>query len=80
MRWNNGDTISFVFEDDFSISAEKGDSVLGCTLLAKSELLDKIGFLNKNILPILKKSNCVCVQEEHFMKLLYSEGKSLVYR
>ncbi len=45
--WNKGDAISLVFESDFSVSAQKVDAVTGCTLLAKSELLDKVGLLNK---------------------------------
>ena len=36
-----------IFEDDLSGSAQKVDAVTGCTLLAKSELLNKIGLLNK---------------------------------
>lgn len=46
--WNKGNTIDLKFEDDLSFSSMEVDAVTGCALLAKSELLNKIGLLNKN--------------------------------
>jgi GT2 family glycosyltransferase len=71
MRWNKGYAISFVFEGDFSVSAQKVDAVLGCTLLAKSELLDKIGLLNKKYFAYFEEVEWCVRARRAFYEIVY---------
>ena len=76
--WNKGDAISLVFESDFSVSAQKVDAVTGCTLLAKSELLDKVGLLNKKYFAYFEEIElCVRARRALYEIVYVPKGKSL---
>lgn len=69
--WNKGEAISFIFEGDSSVSAQKVDAVLGCTLLAKSELLDKIGLLNKKYFAYFEEVEWCVRARRAFYEIVY---------
>jgi hypothetical protein len=69
--WNKGDAINLLYEDNFSESAQKVDAVTGCTLLAKSELLDKIGLLNKKYFAYFEEVEWCVRARRAFYEIVY---------
>ena len=69
--WNKGDAISLVYEGDFSKSTQKVDAVTGCTLLVKSELLDKIGLLNKKYFAYFEEVEWCVRARRAFYEIVY---------
>lgn len=74
--WNKGDVIDLALEGALSLSPHEVDAVTGCALLAKSELLNKIGLLNKNYFAYFEEVEwCVRARREFYNILYVPKGK-----
>lgn len=74
--WNKGDVIDLAIEGDLSASPQEVDAVTGCVLLAKSELLNKIGLLNKNYFAYFEEVEwCVRARGEFYKIVYVPKGK-----
>ena len=74
--WNKGDVIDLAFEGDLPLSPQEVDAVTGCALLAKSELLSKIGLLNKNYFAYFEEVEwCVRAQRALYKIIYVPKGK-----
>ncbi len=71
IRWNKGDAISLVFEGDFSVAVQRVDAVTGCALLAKCELLNKVGLLNKKYFAYLEEVELCVRARRAFYEIVY---------
>lgn len=73
--WNKGDAIDLALED-YILSPREVDAVTGCALLAKSELLNKIGLLNKDYFAYFEDVEwCVRAQRALYKIVYVPEGK-----
>lgn len=70
--WNNGDAVNLSIENDRKAGIPKEvDAVTGCALLAKSEVFNKVGLLNKNYFAYFEEIEwCVRVKKA-FYKIVY---------
>ncbi len=75
--WNKGEVINLTpSENKYSDEPENVDSVIGCALLAKSELFHKIGYLNKDYFAYLEETEwCVRVSEALYKIVYVPKGK-----
>jgi GT2 family glycosyltransferase len=66
--WNKGEAVNLTSrENKYSDEPEDVDSVIGCALLAKSELFYKIGCLNKDYFAYLEETEwCVRAHKEGY--------------
>jgi GT2 family glycosyltransferase len=75
--WNKGEVINLTpNENKYSDKPENVDSVIGCALLAKSELFHKIGYLNKDYFAYLEETEwCVRVSKASYKIVYVPKGK-----
>jgi len=74
--WNKGDAIDLAFEGGLSVSPQEVDAVTGCALLAKSELLNKIGLLNKKYFAYFEEVEwCVRARRALYKIVYVPKGK-----
>lgn len=75
--WNKGEVINLTpNENKYSDEPENVDSVIGCALLAKSELFHKIGYLNKDYFAYLEETEwCVRVSKASYKIVYVPKGK-----
>jgi len=69
--WNEGNTIDLAFEGDLPISTQEVDAVTGCASLVKSELLNKIGLLNKKYFAYFEDVEWCIRARNAFYKIVY---------
>lgn len=74
--WNKGDAIDIALEEDTALSPKEVDAVTGCAMLAKTELLNKIGLLNKGYFAYFEDVEwCVRAQKALYKIVYVPEGK-----
>jgi GT2 family glycosyltransferase len=75
--WNKGEVINLTpSENKYPDTPENVDSVIGCALLAKSELFHKIGYLNKDYFAYLEETEwCVRVSKASYKIVYVPKGK-----
>jgi len=75
--WNKGEVVNLtVHGNKYSEETENVDSVIGCALLAKSELFHKIGYLNKNYFAYLEETEwCVRASKASYKIVYVPKGK-----
>ncbi|MGB9940898.1 glycosyltransferase family 2 protein [Methanosarcina sp.] len=75
--WNKGEVINLTsHESKYSDEPEDVDCVIGCALLAKSELFYKIGFLNKDYFAYLEETElCVRARKASYRIVYVPKGK-----
>ncbi len=75
--WNKGEVINLTpSENKYSDEPENVDSVIGCALLAKSELFHKIGYLNKDYFAYLEETEwCVRASKASYKIVYVPKGK-----
>ncbi|WP_410507581.1 glycosyltransferase family 2 protein [Methanosarcina hadiensis] len=69
--WNEGNTIDSAFVSDLPVSTQEVDAVTGCALLIKSELLNKIGLLNKKYFAYFEDVEWCIRARKAFYKIVY---------
>jgi GT2 family glycosyltransferase len=75
--WSKGEIINLTpLEKKLPNEPEEVDSVIGCALLARSELFHKIGYLNKDYFAYLEETEwCVRVHRAGYKIVYVPEGK-----
>lgn len=75
--WNKGEVINLTsHESKCSDESENVDSVIGCALLAKSELFYEIGYLNKDYFAYLEETEwCVRAHKSLYRIVYVPKGK-----
>lgn len=75
--WNKGEVVNLTSrESKYSDEPEDVDSVIGCALLAKTELFHKIGYLNKDYFAYLEESEwCVRAHKASYRIVYVPIGK-----
>ncbi|WP_292391036.1 glycosyltransferase family 2 protein [Methanosarcina sp. UBA5] len=75
--WNKGEVINLTpHENKYSDHSENVDSVIGCALLAKSELFYKIGYLNKDYFAYFEETEwCVRARKASYKIVYVPKGK-----
>jgi len=75
--WSKGEAINLISsENKLSDEPEEVDSVIGCALLARSELFHKIGYLNKEYFAYLEETEwCVRAHKASYRIVYVPKGK-----
>ncbi len=75
--WNKGEVINLTsHESKYPGEPEDVDSVIGCALLAKSELFHKIGYLSKDYFAYMEETEwCVRAHKESYRIVHVPKGK-----
>ena len=75
--WNTGEAVNLTSRENmYSNEFEDVDSVIGCALLAKSELFHKIGYLNKDYFAYMEETEwCVRAHKESYRIVHVPKGK-----
>ncbi|MEN6553318.1 MAG: glycosyltransferase family 2 protein [Methanobacterium sp.] len=72
IHWNKGEVVNLIpNENKYSEEPENVDSVIGCALLAKSELFYKIGYLNKDYFAYLEETEWCVRAHKALYKIVY---------
>lgn len=70
--WNKGEVINLISHaSKYSDEPKNVDSVIGCALLAKSELFYKIGYLNKDYFAYLEETEWCVRAHKALYKIVY---------
>jgi GT2 family glycosyltransferase len=76
IRWNKGDTQDLTPESDLSVSSKEVDALTGCALLARSDLINKIGLLDKKYFAYFEDVDwCVRARKAHYKIVYVPKGK-----
>jgi len=79
--WNKGEVINLTRrEGKYPEEPENVDSVIGCALLAKSELFYKIGYLNKDYFAYLEETEWCVRAHEALYKIVYVPGGKIWHK